>query len=311
MRRLVLLFGTALLALTFAFPQYGKHPSHNSKSTAAPGAAPAILWRQPEDIQSRDLFYGPGGPEHVPKGKLQFIEEDLKGSQPKFFVRDSEGTRWGVKLGPEARAETAATRILWALGYFADTEYYLPELPLKGMPQLKRGEQYTRQGKAIMVRMKRYEKGVQAAGFWRWDENPFVGTRELNGLKVIMELMNNTDFKQEHLVIHEVEGREQRYMVKDLGATFGRAGAGYFNRTKGKLSDYARADLIRQSDAQYVDFWYFKQVPRADAKWAGELAGKLSDKQLNDAFHAAGFSDREVQGFVAKWKEKVNELKRL
>lgn len=311
MRRLVLLFGTALLALSFAVPQTSKHHSHNSKSNHEVGSAPAVLWREPNDIQSRNLFYGPGGQEHQPKGKLHFIEENMKGTQPKFFVRDSQGTRWGVKIGPEARAETAATRILWALGYFADEEYYLSELPLNGLPTLKRGEQYAHEGKAVMVRMKRYEKQTHKVGFWRWDENPFVGSREFNGLKVIMELMNNTDFKQEHLIINEVEGREQRYMVKDLGATFGRAGAGYFNRTKGKLSDYERADLILRTDGDFVDFWYFKQVPRTHAKWAGELASKLSDAQLQDAFRSAGFSDREVQGFVTKWKEKVNELKRL
>ena len=301
----------AVLALSIASSQTPKHHSHSDKEIPALGSAPAVLWRQPQDIATLDLYYGPGGPEHQPQGKLTFLEENLKGTQPKFFARDAEGTRWGVKIGPEARAEAAATRILWALGYFADEEYYLAELPLKGSPNLKRGREYSQDGKATMVRMKRYDKHTHKVGFWKWDQNPFVGTRELNGLKVIMELMNNTDFKTEHMVIYDVDGKEERYMVKDLGATFGRAGAGYFNKTKGKLSDYEKTDLIRQTDGDYVDFWVFKHVPRADAKWAGELAAQLTDKQLTDAFRAGGFSEREIEGFMAKWKLKVSELKRL
>ena len=35
---------------------------------------------------------------------------------------------WRVKLGEEARPETAATRLLWALGYFADEAYLVPEM---------------------------------------------------------------------------------------------------------------------------------------------------------------------------------------
>jgi len=31
----------------------------------------AILWREPEDIASRNLFYGPGGKSHEPRGTLR------------------------------------------------------------------------------------------------------------------------------------------------------------------------------------------------------------------------------------------------
>jgi hypothetical protein len=283
----------AVLLVLLLIPS--QHAKHSSRKLPAVGSAPAVLWRQPEDIKSRDLFFGAGGPEHAPKGKLEFIEENLHGTQPKFFVRDSDNVRWGVKIGPEARVETAATRLLWAVGYFADEEYYLAELPLNGHPQLLRGRRYSERGKAVAVRLKRYLPHSHKIGNWRWDSNPFVGTRELNGLKVMMELFNNTDFKTEHLVIYEVNGTEQHYVAKDLGASFGRANAGYFNRTKGSLKDYERFNLIRKSDGQYVDFWYFKQVPRADARWIGELVAQLSDKQIGDAFRAGEFSPQEVE----------------
>src|SRR5579871_7060996 len=87
---------------------------------------PAILWREPSDISSRNLFYGPGGSAHSPHGRFTFVKEDLNGTNPKFVVRDSEGIKWKVKLGDEARPEIAATRLVWAAGYFANEDYFLP-----------------------------------------------------------------------------------------------------------------------------------------------------------------------------------------
>src|SRR5262245_53026793 len=81
---------------------------------------PAVLWRNPSDISSRDLFYGPGGREHAPGDSFTFLKEDLDGSNPKYTVTDAAGVKWKVKLGEEAKPETAATRFVWAAGYFAD-----------------------------------------------------------------------------------------------------------------------------------------------------------------------------------------------
>ncbi len=310
MDRPQVLISAAVLILALLTQQQFSH-SQQSKERASVGSSPAVLWRQPQDIKTRNLFFGPGGTQHTPQAPLIFTAEDTHGTQPKFVVRDSKDVRWGVKLGPEARAETAATRILWAVGYFADEEYFVQEMPLAGVPDYPLDPAVPKDGKVIAARMKRHIPHRYKIGYWRWDDNPFTGTRELNGLKVMMELMNNTDFKPVHLVIYDMGGKEQQYMVKDLGATFGRAGAGYFTRTKGVLSDYQRFDLIRHADSKYVDFWYFKHIPRAHAKWIGELAGQLSDKQIRDAFRAGGFTPEDIEGFTRKLREKINELRRL
>src|SRR5579883_2997158 len=47
-----------------------------------------ILWMQPTDIGTRDLFYGAGGKDNQPQGKLTFVEEDMSGSNPKIVVKD-------------------------------------------------------------------------------------------------------------------------------------------------------------------------------------------------------------------------------
>ena len=77
----------------------------------------------------------------MPHGTVTFVKEDLDGSSPKFLVRDQDGQKWKVKLGIEARPETAASRIVWAVGYYANEDYFVRELQVLGMPdRLHRGE---------------------------------------------------------------------------------------------------------------------------------------------------------------------------
>src|SRR5689334_12662144 len=65
-----------------------------------------ILWRDPGDARSRDLFYGIGGIHHAPPAQAyRFVHEDSNGSQIKFDVSDPSGVRWKVKIGPEAQGE--------------------------------------------------------------------------------------------------------------------------------------------------------------------------------------------------------------
>jgi hypothetical protein len=268
------------------------------------------LWREPVDISSRDLFYGQGGKEHAPAGNLVYEREKFGGVNPKFDVHDADGVRWGVKLGNEARPETAAGRLVWAVGYFTDEYYYLPEITLKGMPTLHRGKDLIEDGQIKGVRLKRHNKHEHKIGHWHWDRNPFVGSKELDGLRIMMELICNTDLKLEHHSIYDVGGVEQRYLLADLGGSFGLAGLG-FTRTKGVLKDYQKRPLIRKMGPDYVDFWTFKHIPREHAKWIGGYLAQLSDSQIRDAFRAGGFSPEEVEGFTQKVRLKINELVNL
>lgn len=274
------------------------------------GEVAAVLWREPADIQSRNLFYGPGGPDHQPHGKLSFIEEKFNGVNTKFDVHDEDGTRWGVKIGEEAKPETAATRLVWAVGYFTNEDYYLPELNVAGYMNLKRGGALSHNTRLKDLRLKRHNKGEHQIADWGWDHNPFVGTKELNGLKIMMELICNVDLKSGNQHIYDVSGIEQRYIAADLGSSFGLAGKTMFY-TKGVLKDYQSKPLIKNAGPEFIDFWRFKHIPREHAKWIGGYLSQLSDEQIKDAFRAAGFSPREVEGFAEKVREKINELVNL
>src|SRR5688572_26216512 len=99
-----------------------------------------VLWEE-RDTASLDLFHGAGGKLHAPNAgdSFRFVREDLDATSPKFHVEDGSGTRWIVKLGEEARPETAAARLVWAMGYFVDEQYYVRRIRVSGMPKLERG----------------------------------------------------------------------------------------------------------------------------------------------------------------------------
>src|SRR5437764_6805864 len=159
----------------------------------------ALLWRDPGKVGSRNLYYGPGGKQHQPHGTVRFIDEDYQGTSPKFRVRDEDDTKWTVKMGVEAKPETAAAHLLWAVGYFTDEDYFLFSLTVENMPShLKRGQNLLGSNGIIPnVRLKRRIQGEKKIGRWKWKQNPFRGTRELNGLRVMMALINNWDLIDE------------------------------------------------------------------------------------------------------------------
>jgi hypothetical protein len=297
---------------------------------------PSVIWRDPGPPSTLDLLYGAGGKEHAPDphGQYTFVKEDMNGTAPKFDVKDDHGVRWRVKLGQEPQSETAATRLLWAAGYFVDEDYYLPEIKVAGLPTLQRGQEFvTAEGTVSRVRLERREKEIKKLGDWDWFDNPFTGTRELNGLRVMMSLMNNWDLKTINNSIYEVDS-ELRYVVSDVGATFGKTG-GRATRSKSVVRDYAASRFIDKTRPESVDFVlhsrpFFltavnvlgyrerarmekitKQIPRADAAWLGARLAQLSDEQIRDCFRAGGYSSEEIDDLAKTVERRIAELQAL
>ncbi len=122
---------------------WGQAAAADEKIAGAVGITqqePAVLWRNPQDLSSRNLFYGRGGEQHQPVGDYTFVKEDMAGTNPKFVARDAKGVTWTVKLGIEAKPEVAASRLVWAAGYSADEDYFVSEIHVTGLPaRLHRG----------------------------------------------------------------------------------------------------------------------------------------------------------------------------
>jgi hypothetical protein len=322
------------IALLTVISHPGIAGDKKDKAAEATEKTAPVLWRDPTDIVTRDLFYGPGGKEHEPRGEFTFVKEDLDGTNPKFVIKDADGVHWKVKLGLEARPETVASRIVWAAGFFVNEDYFLPEIQIKGMPErLHRGrELVTANGSMKNVRLKRESKDEKKAGEWKWKDNPFKDTRELNGLKVMMALVNNWDLKDENNAVYK-EGSDRIYMVSDLGASFGTAGRSWpKDKAKGNLEGYQQSKFIRRESEGAVDFRvparpafeylvnpkeYIRRVslesighkvPRADAKWMGQLLARLSANQILDAFRSAGYTPGEAAAFAAVLQSRITML---
>ena len=105
----------------------------------APAGTP-VLWRAPGDIASRDLFHGPGGEAMKPDlSRVTFVKEETGGFSTKYRVRDGAGRVWVAKIGKEAQAETAAVRLVWAVGYMTEVIYLAPCVRIEGAPPPGKG----------------------------------------------------------------------------------------------------------------------------------------------------------------------------
>jgi hypothetical protein len=337
--KLTLLIVFVICSLPMAAPakDEAKHqPVQEGNSLSERG----VLWQDPVDIESRNLFYGSGGKEHEPPGGVfTFVEEDPAGTSPKIEVRDRDGVKWKVKFGEEARPETAASRFVWAAGYFTNEDYFVENLKVQGLPpHLKRGQNFVEpDGSLRNVRLKRHLKGEEKIGTWRWRRDPFTDTPELNGLRVVMAVINNWDLKDENNAVYKMDkSPDPIYMVSDLGASFGTTGYILSRQTsRGNLNSYNRSHFISRVTSDYVDFtapsrptllevsnpplflrrvnieWIGKHIPRADAKRMGQLLGRLSPDQIRDAFRSAGYAPEEVDGFASVMKGRIDELNTL
>jgi hypothetical protein len=93
----------------------------------------AQLWVEPESIAARDLFWGPGGADRVPKPNdvYRVTRIDVTGYSRGYDVVATDGRAWRIKLGLEAHSEFVASRLLWAIGFHQPTIYTVDKWTLQ------------------------------------------------------------------------------------------------------------------------------------------------------------------------------------
>lgn len=184
-----------------------KDNSEKKKEEAQNAQGTPVLWREPTDIASRDLFLGPGGEQMKPDlSRVTFVRDEPGGYSVKFRVRDGAGRVWVAKLGNEAQPETAAVRLVWAVGYMTEVNYLAPCVHIEGAPKPRKDVERCNNGQDFAnVRFEARPKDVKRLDIWSWKDNPFVGTKEMQGLIIMMAMMNNWDLKDENnkiLLVH-------------------------------------------------------------------------------------------------------------
>ena len=280
------------------------------KKKAHPTGTP-VLWRKPADISSRNLFLGPGGASMRPDlRRITFVKEEKGGYSKKYRVRDGSGREWVAKIGKEAQSETSAIRLLWGVGYLTEVNYLVPRVTIPG------------KGTFTNVRFEARPDEWDRVGEWKWKRNPFVSTPEYQGLKIMMALINNWDLKDsnnEMVQIRTNHGNELRYIISDLGATFGHASTTplfwRFTRSRNHPRNYAKSDFLEKVKGNRVVLHFggknrglMKDITVDDAIWMGTWLAQLSDQQLRDAFRAANYTPDQVDLLARTVRVRTSEL---
>ena len=280
------------------------------KKTKQPPRGTAVMWQRPSDISSRDLFLGPGGASMRPDlRRITFIKEQKGGYSKKYLVRDGSGREWVVKIGKEAQSETSAIRLLWAVGYLTEVNYLVPRVTIPG------------KGTFTNVRFEARPEAWDRVGEWKWKRNPFLGTPEYQGLKIMMAMINNWDLKDSNNEIIQMNG-ELRYVISDLGATFGHASTTplfwRLTRSRNNPSKYADAKFLEKVKGNRVVLHFggknrglMKNITVRDAQWMSSWLSQLSDQQLRDAFRAANYRPDQINMLAQAVRERSNELRDL
>ena len=292
------------------------------KPKKPPPTGEKVLWREPADIASRDLLHGPGGEAMKPDlSRVTFLKDQAGGGYSiNYRVRDGSGKIWVAKLRSEAQPETAAVRLMWALGYMTEINYLVPCVKIEGAPAA--GVKKCPDGSFANVKFEARPAEVKRLDNWLWANNAFSGTKEFQGMIVMMSLMNNWDLKDDNNRILYVPkggsgGPELQYIISDLGATFGKTG-GFLSRSRNKPEDYAKAKFVEGVEGGRVKFAYggknsslFDNVSVEHAKWIAGWLSQLSDKQISDAFRAANYSAADVDLLTASTRNRINQLVNL
>src|SRR5689334_16830951 len=298
-----------MLVLSFSAAAQDKDKKHKEGKKTYTGTP--VMWKDPTDLESRNLLIGAGGEEMKPDiSRVTFIEQKSGGYSTKYRVKDAQGNEWVAKIGKEAQTDTAANRLLWALGYETEIAYVIPHLKIEG------------KGEFDNVRLEARPADVKRRGNWMWENNPFKGSPEFRGLKILMLLLNNWDMKDDNNEILAMRGDttgegELRYIISDLGATFGKTG-GFLSRSRNDVPDYVKAEFIKKVNGDVIDFHYsgknqklFDGLTVADAHWLSNLLKRLSDDQIKDSFRAANYSAEEVDLLAGAFRERINALAKL
>lgn len=291
------------------------------------------IWREPTASDLSDLRFGPGGAQGVPAPPFQFVEEHFAGSQPCVAVVDSRGRRWRVKWGHEVKPETFAVRLAWALGYFAEVTHHVAEGSIEGAVNLQRARNCVEEDGSF--RDARFELEDPAVRMlfdehsWAWNDNPFLGTPQLQGLKMVIMLLSNWDTKDRRDVsrgsntaIFEYRvsrwAREARYLITDWGGAMGKWGSNLVSRGRWDPDGFEAqtpAFVTGVSDG-FVSFGYQGQrtaeiargITVDDVARFYAIARRLTEQALHGGLVASGATEEEAARFARALTDRIRQL---
>jgi hypothetical protein len=139
-------------------------------------------------------------------------------------------------------------------------------------------------------------------------------------------LLNNWDWKTSNNKIYRHADGTRRYVVRDLGASLGKTSSskllwtipmrGLGQGSRNDINDFESQGFITSVGEDDVEFDFdtiygsvVDLVRPADVRWTAALLGRLTDRQLDDAFRAADYSADVRSRYVTKIKAKIAEAR--
>ena len=299
----------------------------------------AQVWTK-TDVSRMNLRIGPGGPGGFQPNEMvvcDYVEMRMHGATRKFHCAIHAGdvvkVRYGAHNG-EVEGSVLATRLLWALGFVADSVYPV-RVTCRGCasdPWNHRapvsGEQVC--DPAVIERKppgyEMRESDDRKAG-WAWGELDLVdeslggaSVQQRDALKLLAVFMQHTDSKpqqQRLLCAGGLTGAgacDQPFLfLHDVGLTFGRAQFFHSNRpTSVNLDGWSRTSIWRDRDRCIGDLSRSHNgtlanphISEAGRSFLANLLVQLTDRQLRDLFEVAGVDRRSVSRSPASLDDSI------
>jgi hypothetical protein len=297
----------------------------------------ARVWRA-VDTSQLDLIKGPILPESQRIGPsttctFAFPKKPLTGMTPKFECDlggdDVVKVKYGEKNG-EVYAETAASRLLWALGFQADVMYptkvtcrNCPDDPFAASAaNWQRGSPTDVSTKVFEPAVIERESGsaIEVPGYegWAWPELDTIGntaagaTRpQLDAFKLLAVFIQHSDSKPDQQEIVCQEGAKQKdaegnetcanawLVIKDLGGSFGKATR--LNSSKMNLADWEGAAIwkdpkqcIGNLPRSFTGSLEDPVISEAGRAFLATQLNKLQDRQISDLFKVSNLEMRDA-----------------
>ena len=313
--------------LLFLFVALGA-TSQDADRSVIPSTPPAILWRAPYGIGMENWTCGSAGCDHAPTPPFYFEKEDTEGTFPKLTVTDAKGRTWSVKFGVKVTPESFCSRFVAALGYIVEPSYYVASGKLEDAHKLGRASDYVKSDGSF-VRARFQLRDTNALEFlprhaWSLTDNPFRGTHELAGLRVVLMMLSNWDAKDlrsgqesSNTAVFRGPDGQMLYSFFDWGSTLGHWG-NITRRTRNDCSGFS-ADtphLITGVHDNVVVWGYSGKhdsevrngITVDDLRWLAPYLSTITAEQIRAGLRASGATDRQNASCTEALESRIHEV---
>jgi hypothetical protein len=311
----------------------------------------AQVW-SPTNVAMMDMTAGPQGPGAFAPNETvacEYVDQKETGASPKFHCRLVPHDEVKVKYrrdNGEVYGEVAATRLLWALGFFTDNAYPV-RVVCRGCPPDPYRDRKPRQAETVFDpatierKMPGHALETHEDSGWGWQEIDLVEetvggapVAQRDALKLLAVLLQHTDSRpaQQRLVCAPEEKVSDDgepclhtfMLIGDAGLTFGHANQYNRNAVSGvNFEQWAKTPVwsdekrcVGNLPRSLTGTLSNPQIGEAGRKFLADLLVQLSDEQLTDLFTVARFPERTtssirsatVEEWVGAFKRKRDEI---